>query len=255
MSHKKSSIFHIHKNNIRKFNIFSIIINVIFLLILFVEFFIPSNLFLKYLQIFLWLYFIFEIYVRSEFHNFKKKYIFSLINILDMAVIVIIFLRFSFFDNTLLQVFTALKILRSYRIIHELSKVNKFFLYKKELIISIFNLLIFTFFMASLVFNLQSKSNPQISNFLDALYFTITTLTTTWFWDIIVTWTYWKLLVVIIMTLWVWLFLRLVSVIFRPTKIHYKCKHCWLKMHDRDASHCKHCWHIVYLETSWDQMS
>lgn len=253
MSNKKW-LFYIIKDNKKYFNEFSIALNVIFLLVLFFEFFLPDNLILKYLQIILWLYFIFEFYIRMKFHKFKKSYIFSFMNILDIVIIFMVFLRFSYFDSTLLHFFTSLKILRSYRVIHELWKVNKFFFYKRELIISVLNLLIFTFFMASLVFTLQSD-NPQIVTFLDALYFTITTLTTTWFWDIIVVWTYWKILVVIIMTLWVWLFLKLISVIFRPSKRFYKCKHCWLKMHDRDASHCKHCWHIIYLETAWDQIN
>ena len=106
--------------------------------------------------------------------------------------------------------------------------------------------------MASLVFIEQSENNEKINTFLDALYFTITTLTTTWFWDIVVAWDEWKALVIVIMTLWTWLFLRLITVIFRPVKKTYQCKFCWLKRHDRDSSHCKHCWNIIYIENSWE---
>jgi len=239
------------KNNKKILNEFSIVINIFFLAILFFEFFFPSNDILKYIQIVLWVYFIWELYMRLKFHKFKLKYIFSIFSIIDFIIILLIFIRFFYIDSTLLHFFTALKVFRAYRIIHELSKVNSFFRNNKDLIISIINLFIFTFFMASLVFIEQAKVNYKINDFLDALYFTISTLTTTWFWDIVVSWKQWKVLVIIIMTLWTWLFLRLITVIFRPVKKTYQCKHCWLQRHDRDASHCKHCWNIIFIENSW----
>jgi len=142
--------------------------------------------------------------MRLKVHKFKTKYVFSLISILDMIIIMAIFIRFYYIDNTILHFFTALKVLRSYRVIHELSKVSKFFSQNQDLIFSILNLLIFTFFMASLVFIAQVDINKDINSFLDALYFTISTLTTTWFWDVVVIWNQWKVLVVLIMTLWAW---------------------------------------------------
>jgi voltage-gated potassium channel len=190
--------------------------------------------------------------MRMKLHKFKSKYIFRLINLLDIVIIASIFIRYYYWDNALLHFFTALKILRSYRVIHDLSKVNTFFEKNKDLIFSILNLLMFTFFMASLVFIAQVDINENINTFLDALYFTLATLTTTWFWDITVIWDMWKLLAILIMTLWTWLFLRLVTVIFRPIKKYAPCQHCWLKKHDKDASHCKHCWNIMYIENNWE---
>lgn len=240
------------KKHKRWLNEASIVINIFFLIVLFFEFFFPENSFLKNLQIWLWVYFILELYVRLKIHKFHPKYIFSLINIVDFIIIIAIFVRFFYADSTLLHLFTALKIFRSYRIIHELAKVNTFFRDKKDLIFSLINLLIFVFFMASLVFIEQSKINNQINSFLDALYFTITTLTTTWFWDIVVQWDKWKALSIVIMTLGVWLFLRLITVIFRPMKKTYICKHCGLQRHDRDASHCKHCGNVIFIENAWE---
>lgn len=246
----KTLLKHIRENK-KILNEISIVINIFFLAILLFEFFFPSNFTLKYIQILLWIYFIWELFMRMKFHKFNPKYIFSLINILDFIIIITIFIRFYYVDSTLLHFFTALKVFRAYRIIHELSKVNIIFRNHKDLIISIINLFIFTFFMASLVFIEQSWINNDINNFLDALYFTISTLTTTWFWDIIVRWNEWKILAILIMTLWTWLFLRLITVIFRPVKKTYQCKYCWLQRHDRDASHCKHCWHVIFIENSW----
>ncbi len=240
------------KKHRKVFNEVSIVINLIFLSVLFFEFFFPHNEILKNIQIWLWVYFLLEFYMRLKVHKFKTKYVFSLISLLDIIIITAIFVRFYYVDNTILHFFTALKILRSYRVIHDLSKVSNFFSRNKDLIFSILNLLIFTFFMASLVFIAQVDINKDINSFLDALYFTISTLTTTWFWDIVVIWDRWKVLVVLIMTLWAWLFLRMITIIFRPIKKYNKCKHCGLKRHDRDASHCKHCWKIIYIEHIWE---
>lgn len=238
------------KKKKKALNEISIVINIAFLAILLFEFFYPSNAILKNIQIVLWIYFMWELYMRMKFHKFKLKYIFSIFTIIDTIIIILIFIRFFYVDSTLLHFFTALKVFRAYRIIHELSKVNTFFRNNQNLIVSVINLFIFTFFMASLVFIEQFWINKNINNFLDALYFTISTLTTTWFWDIIVSWNEWKVLVILIMTLWTWLFLRLITVIFRPIKKVYECKFCWLQRHDRDASHCKHCWNIIFIENS-----
>ena len=110
------------------------------------------------------------------------------------------------------------------------------------------------FFMSSLVFLAQVDINDKINNFTDALYFTLSTLTTTGFWDIVVVGKTGQWLAIMIMTLGVWLFLRLLSVIFRPIKKHVMCKHCGLKKHEKDASHCKHCGNIIFDEHFWEHI-
>ncbi|USN59242.1 MAG: potassium channel family protein [Candidatus Peribacteria bacterium] len=222
-------------------NTFSIAMNVFFVGIVLFEFFTPSDISFRNIQIVLGVIFLIELYLRMKYHGFKSSYVFSWLNIIDMMVIMLIFIRFYYIDNAILHILTALKIFRSYRVIHELSKVNQYISDKQEVIFSVINLCIFTFFMASIVFTMQYQHNPDIDTFLDALYFTITTLTTTGFGDILMIGEYGKLLVILIMTLGTGLFLRLLTVIFRPTKSYYHCKHCGLTRHDRDASHCKHC--------------
>ncbi|MCP4523852.1 MAG: potassium channel family protein [Candidatus Gracilibacteria bacterium] len=244
------SLKHYLKDNKKILNETSIVINIFFLFILLFEFFVPNNEILKYIQIFLGGFFILEILMRITIHNFSLKYILSAITLLDFVIIIAIFTRYYYIDHALLHFFTALKVLRSYRVIHELSQFNKFFDKNKDLIFSIINLVIFTFFMASLVFVWQVEQNDDINNFLDALYFTIATLTTTGFGDITPMGDNGRVLTIIIMTLGTGLFLRLVTVIFRPIKKHSPCKHCGLKRHDKDASHCKHCGNIIYIESN-----
>ena len=107
----------------------------------------------------------------------------------------------------------------------------------------------FIFVVSALVFVFQHEENPQITNYTDALYFTVSTLTTTGFGDIILHGGIGRLLSIIIMVLGVALFLKLVQSVFRPTKVPYECPDCGLKRHDQDAVHCKHCGRILHIET------
>ena len=100
-----------------------------------------------------------------------------------------------------------------------------------------------------LIYALQYRYNPEIQNYADALYFTVTTLTTTGFGDITLTGTSGRLLSVGVMIFGVTLFLRLAQVLFRPTKVRHECPECGLRLHDADAVHCKHCGTTIRIET------
>jgi voltage-gated potassium channel len=98
------------------------------------------------------------------------------------------------------------------------------------------------------VYVTQHLINPQISNYVDALYFTITTLTTTGFGDITPKDPGGRLLAVVIMLVGVSLFLRLLQAIFRPNKVRFECPDCGLMAHDIDAVHCKHCGRVLHIK-------
>ena len=111
------------------------------------------------------------------------------------------------------------------------------------------NLGVFVFFVTALVFVLQFGDNPGIRDFVAALYFTVSALTTTGFGDIVLTGTLGQLLAVMIMIVGVALFLRLAQAIFRPQKVAYTCPSCGLSRHETDAIHCKHCGEPLKIET------
>jgi len=108
---------------------------------------------------------------------------------------------------------------------------------------------VFMLVMTALVFETQIGHNPDINNYADALYFTVTTLTTTGFGDITLEGTSGRLLAVMIMIFGVSLFIRLAQTVFRPNKVHYECPECGLSRHDADAVHCKHCGEVVNIPT------
>jgi voltage-gated potassium channel len=89
--------------------------------------------------------------------------------------------------------------------------------------------------------------NPDIANYVDALYFTVATLSTTGFGDVTLLGNTGKLLSVAIMIVGISLFLRLVQVILRPAKAIFPCPTCGLRRHDHDAVHCKACGTILNI--------
>lgn len=144
-----------------------------------------------------------------------------------------------------LRVARSLRLLRSYQLVNRLRRDFPYFNRHQDIIFGIINLGLFIFIMTAVVYETQAHTNPAITNYADALYFTVTTLTTTGFGDITLTGTGGRLLSVAIMIFGVSLFIRLVQLVFRPAKLHVECRHCGLNRHDADAVHCKHCGRIV----------
>jgi len=182
----------------------------------------------------------------------KGRYLLQLVVFADFVVIVTLLLP-AFLENfAFLRVLRVLRLLRSYHVLMELRRNFSFFKRNEEIIQSTVNLTVFIFFVTALVYVMQVRINPQIESYIDALYFTVTTLTTTGFGDITLEGSSGRLLAVIIMVFGVVLFLRLVQTIFRPQKVDKVCEQCGLRRHDPDAVHCKHCGVIINIETEGD---
>ena len=171
----------------------------------------------------------------------------QLVTWLDIAVIITLLLPWLLSNFLFLRVIRSLRLLRSYRVLQDLRNESEFFKRNEEVIQSALNLGVFIFVMTALVFVLQVNTNPQITNYVDALYFTVTALTTTGFGDITLQGTTGKILSVMIMILGVALFLRLVQTIFAPNHVRFDCPDCGLKRHDSDAVHCKHCGRVLNI--------
>ncbi|WP_153770459.1 ion channel [Labrenzia sp. CE80] len=177
------------------------------------------------------------------------RYVISFTAMADVVVIASLIAP-AFFENlAFLRVIRMLRLLRSYHVLKELRDSSRWFKRNEEIIHSGVNLVVFIFIVTALVYVVEDDRNPAINNYLDALYFTVTTLTTTGFGDITMSDSAGRLLTVAIMIFGVALFLRLVQTIFRPVKVHYKCPDCGLSRHDTDAVHCKHCGRILNIPT------
>lgn len=180
-----------------------------------------------------------------------------LINFTTIADLVVIFslLAPAFLENFgFLRVVRMLRLMRSYHLLKELRNTSKWFRRNEEIFQSGINLIVFIFVVTAIVFVVEHDRNENINNYLDALYFTVTTLTTTGFGDITMSDSVGRLMTVVIMIFGVALFLRLVQTIFRPAKVNLPCPDCGLSRHDPDAVHCKHCGRTLNIPTegSWD---
>jgi len=152
-------------------------------------------------------------------------------------------------NYSFLRVLRALRLLRSYHMIKSLRQQSTFVRLHEDIIFSVINLLMFIFIITAIVYVTQVGDNPAIKDYVDALYFTIATLTTTGFGDITLMGTSGHILAVLIMIFGISLFLRLIQTIFRPSKLRYECPTCGLNRHDTDAVHCKHCGQILHITT------
>jgi voltage-gated potassium channel len=135
----------------------------------------------------------------------------------------------------------TLRLLRSARLVANLRHDLPLFRRNQDAFVAAADLLVFIIVMTGIVHATQHWRNSDIANWADALYFTVTALTTTGFGDITLPGTSGRLISVVIMLAGVTLFLRLAQALFRPTKVRYRCQDCGLGRHDPDAVHCKAC--------------
>jgi voltage-gated potassium channel len=171
------------------------------------------------------------------------------VGIADLIVLVSLLAPVVGESLAFLRVARMLRLFRSYQLIDRLRRDFSFIRRNQDIIFSSVNLIVFLLVTTAIVFESQVRSNPQISNYADALYFTVTTLTTTGFGDITLEGTWGRLLAVLIMVFGVSLFLRLAQTVFRPPKVNYTCPKCGLTRHDADAVHCKHCGEVIKIKT------
>jgi len=100
----------------------------------------------------------------------------------------------------------------------------------------------FLFVMTGFVYTGFARvPDTGIVTYVDALYFTVATLSTTGFGDITLPGTWGRILSIIIMASGVTFFVRLAHTLFRPYKVHFRCPTCGLGVHETDAVHCKAC--------------
>ena len=175
--------------------------------------------------------------------------IFNPVGLADLIVIASLLAPTLAENYSFLRVIRALRLLRSYHMIKTLRRQSTFVRMHEDVIFSVVNLLVFIFIITAVVYVTQVSDNPAITDYFDALYFTVATLTTTGFGDITLVGTGGRILAVLIMIFGISLFLRLLQTIFRPGKVRYECPMCGLNRHDNDAVHCKHCGTLLHITT------
>ena len=122
----------------------------------------------------------------------------------------------------------------------------------RELVHAVVNLLTFLFIITGFVYTFFFRTGAGVAGYIDALYFTVATVTTTGFGDIVLPGASGKLTSIVTMIIGISLFVRLAQSIFRPTKVYFPCPQCALQRHDPDAVYCKACSHPLKIPDDGD---
>lgn len=193
-----------------------------------------------------------DFFIRFWIEKEKRLMAFRLATWADVAAVLSFLAPITGEGVGFLRILRTLRLLHTYQSLSRLRQDFSFFRKNEDIVLASLNLGVFLFVMTGLIYATQVNVNPEIRNYADALYFTVTTLTTTGFGDITLTGPWGRMLSVGVMIFGVTLFLRLLQVLFRPSKVRQECKTCGLILHDADAVHCKHCGETIYIRTEGD---
>jgi voltage-gated potassium channel len=117
---------------------------------------------------------------------------------------------------------------------------------------SVVNLVTFLFVVTGFVYTFFFSSDAGVTGYIDALYFTVATVTTTGFGDIVLPGVWGKLTAIATMIVGITLFVRLAQALFRPAKVVFQCPRCALQRHEPDAVYCKACGEILAIPDEGD---
>ena len=109
-------------------------------------------------------------------------------------------------------------------------------------------LITFVFVMTGFVYAGFAGRHEGLVGYMDALYFTVASLTTTGYGDITLPGVWGRLISIVAMVVGITLFVRLAQAVFQPTKVLHHCPGCGLPRHDPDAVHCKRCGAMLPLD-------
>jgi len=233
----------------RRYGYFLLVFDVAMIIYVITTSFFTDVLVIEIIDVVLGIFIIFDFAARLYISRVRMRMIFSINGIADLVVILSLIAPVAGEGYAFLRVVRTFRLLRSYHLLKELRKDIVYFRRNEATIFAVFNLALFIFVTTALVYQTQHGSNPHIQNYADALYFTVTTLTTTGFGDITLPGATGRLLSVGIMIFGVSLFVRLIQVLFRPPKVEYECPDCGLSRHEPDAIHCKHCGRVLHIHS------
>ena len=118
--------------------------------------------------------FIARLYISKQ----RLREIFHPIGLADLIVIASLLAPTLAQNYSFLRVVRALRLLRSYHMLKTLRRQSKFVRLHEDVIFSVVNLMVFIFVITAVVYVSQVGTNKAIHDYVDALYFTIATLTT-----------------------------------------------------------------------------
>jgi len=219
------------------------------------------------IEIIIVLFFMVEYAARLYGAKNRLRQLIDIYSILDFIAIVptlslLVLPLFDIMPNFgFLRVIRMIRVLRIFRFLRFTADPNFFFgtiTLRLLNVIKLFLTIFMIFFISSgLFFHVENTINPNVRTFGDAFYFTVVTLSTVGFGDIIPMSEAGKWVTVLMILSGIilipWQVSRLVKEwLHIATKKEVICLGCGLRYHDENASHCKSCGHIIYQEYDGD---
>lgn len=215
--------------------------DIVTILFIVVTTFVPGNATLEWLDFIFGVLILVDFLARLAISRNRLRELAHPASWADMAAIVSFLAPVAGEAAGFLRILRTVRLLHTYQLLARLRQDSNWFRRHEDVVLAVVNLFVFLFVMSGIVYVSQYGRNPGINNYVDALYFTVTALTTTGFGDITLQGTFGRFIAIVIMILGVTLFLMLVRVLLRPSKVRFRCPTCALLRHDADAVHCKAC--------------
>ncbi|MCU0537264.1 MAG: ion transporter [Hydrococcus sp. Prado102] len=187
-----------------------------------------------------------EYLIRFWCADSKIKFVFSLFSIFDLLSIVPLLI--GIMDIRFIRIFRWFRLLRLIRFLDFKISIFKIETEDGVIFARIFLTLFSIIFVYSgFIYQAEHSINPTVfSNFFDALYFSIVTMTTVGFGDVTPISEGGRALTVLMILTGIllipWQVGELVKKLLETTtQVQKKCSGCGLSIHDFDANHCKIC--------------
>ena len=187
---------------------------------------------------------------RFYIERHKVRFFLRPTNLADLIVFLTMVLPVLAANFSFLRVLRVVRLVRAFEYIDHKAPVARWLHINSFVVAKVVNLVVFIFLVTALVYVTQVGHNEHVHSYLDALYFTIGTLTTVGLGDITLPDTLGRWITIGIMVLGVTLFLQLIRAIAVGDKIRHHCPACQLPLHDRDAAHCKRCGANLFPEAA-----
>lgn len=113
--------------------------------------------------------------------------------------------------------------------------------YVEDVTRAIVTLFVFIFIAAGLTQAFFLQHHPQLNNFIDAMYFVVTSLTTTGYGDITLNSTFGRLFTMGLMLVGISLFFSIAQKVFAPEQKIVRCTGCGMDRHALNARYCCNC--------------
>lgn len=187
-----------------------------------------------------------EYLLRLWHAEHKLKYLFSLYSIIDLLAILPFFI--GLLDISFIRLFRWFRILRLIRFLEGKSLFGRISNEDSAVFARIlFTVFTIIFIYSGLIYQVEHSANPEVFNtFLDAVYFSVVTMTTVGFGDVVPISEMGRLLTVLMILTGIalipWQLGDLIRQLIKTTnQVETRCPTCSLSFHDADAQFCKVC--------------